>query len=438
MTARAWRGLLLSAWFGTGAAVAQPSSEIDPASLHLAPDRYIVAGIDNPPALSAARAGSSPRGYDVIGTYGPSPRALRLLQAVEKDYGLIEVGAWAIQPLHMHCAVLQIASGQDRDALLAAMARDPRVRLAQPLQTFQTRTQGYNDPYVGLQSGFHTMDVADAHAMSRGEGIRIAVVDTGADVNHPDLRERIAKTVNVVDHDERQFIRDRHGTEVAGIIAAAANNRQGIVGVAPAARLVLIKACWQLHEDADPATCNSFTLARGLVAALDAGAQVVNLSLAGPSDPLLRSLIEAGLQRGVLFVGAAPAGIASATDGFLDRTGAIEVASLGSPRQADARLYAPGREILTLLPGGRYDFASGASLATAHVTGAVALILAHHPRTSAATMQRLLQQSGDGFVQAGGEEIRTGVDACAALAASLGGGHCRHPDPSSGRIAGAH
>src|SRR6202000_1191684 len=125
-----------------------------------------------------------------------------------------------------------------------------------------------------------------------------------------------------VDADDAQFRRDRHGTEMAGVIAAVANNREGIVGVAPNARLLIFKACWQARSDADAARCNSFTLARALTAAFDAHAQVVNLSLAGPDDPLLSDLIREGQHRGVLFVGAA-AESAVGQEGLLHQANAI-------------------------------------------------------------------------------------------------------------------
>lgn len=420
------------------AALAQekPGPRIDTADLAASPDRYIIAGIDNPRASVAARAGSSPRGYDGVRAYGATSRARQLLKAIEKDYGLREVSAWPIEPLSMHCAVLQIPDGADRAALLARLAHDPRLRLAQPLQTFQTRSQIYNDPYLGLQRGFTQMDIAGAHAISQGEGVKIAVIDTGADINHPDLRGRVAKAINVVDTDKLQFNRDRHGTEVVGVIAAAADNHEGIAGIAPRAKLYLIKACWQLRSDQDQAQCNSFTLAQGLVAALDSGAQVVNLSLTGPSDPLLRALIEAGSKRGVLFIGAASGRPGDQSGSLLQDTAAIEVASVDSAPSNDARLFAPGTDILTLMPGGRYDFASGSSLATAHVTGTVALVLARNPRLSAAAMQRLLQQSsvrqeGDGKKSSSG-----GVDACAALAATAGRGECNHFVLNPQQIAG--
>lgn len=341
------------------------------------------------------------------------------MRALERDYGLREVSAWPIAPLRMHCAVLEIPDDADRDALLSRLSADSRIRLAQPLQTFATRSEGYNDPYVDLQQGFAQMDVADAHRFSRGSGVTVAVIDTGADLDHPDLRGAVVREANFVDADRQQFRRDRHGTEVAGVIAAVANNALGIVGVAPAARLFVFKACWQLQADADDARCNSFTLAQALVAALDARAQVINLSLAGPADPLLNQLIDEGLRRGVIFVGAA----ADAGGGLMRRSGVIQVDSLEDGRPAADAVGAPGHDILTLLPGARYDFASGRSLAAAQVSGTVALLLAVQPRLSSERIVQLL---------------RTPVDACAAVTQLIGHGECGDVGATSAyRVAGS-
>jgi hypothetical protein len=379
-------------------------------------DRYIIVAVDNAATAYVAHAGSTPHGYDAVADYGPTSRARQAMRALEKEYGLREVNAWPIEPLHIHCAVLEIPSGADRSAVLAALAKDQRVKLTQPLQTFATRTDGYNDPYIGLQRGFQQMDVADAHPWSRGEGVKVAIIDTGVDIQHPDLRGSIAGAANFVDADDAQFRRDRHGTEMAGVIAAVANNREGIVGVAPNARLFIFKACWQQQLDADAARCNSFTLARAITAAFDVHAQVVNLSLAGPDDPLVGDLIREGLRRGVLFVGAAAEG------GLLHQPGIIEVASAETHSASANALYAPGREILTLLPGGHYDFASGVSIATAQVSGVVALMLAKNPGLSAAAAYRLLRDTSSSL-KADDGSVR-GVDACAAVVTLVGQGSC--------------
>jgi subtilisin family serine protease len=398
-------------------------------------ERLIIAAVESDPEGPAGRAGSTPRGYDAIASYGPSPNARRLMRSLESEYGLREVTTWPIQPLHMHCAVLEIPEGADRGSLLAAMSHDQRVTLAQPMQTFTTRTAVYNDPYVALQHGFQVMDVADAHPWSRGDGVRVAIIDTGADTQHPDLRGSVIAAVNFVDSDELQFRRDRHGTEIAGVIAAVANNHEGIVGIAPGARLLVFKACWQARDDADAARCNSFTLARALVAAMDAHAQVVNLSLAGPADALLSDLIREGSRRGILFVGAAAAPQAPGNDdGFLHQSGVIEVAVSGARAQRDTALFAPGRDVLTLLPGGHYDFASGSSIATAHVTGVVALLLAKDHELSAATAYKLLRDTSAHLPSVAG--VTDSVDACAAVVEVVGHGSCNPYVPVDSRLAG--
>jgi hypothetical protein len=91
-------------------------------------DRLIIAAVDNDPAVFMARAGSTPRGYDAIAQYGPTSSAIKTLRSLEADYGLREVSAWPIEPLHMHCAVLELAVGVDRPSLLATLSGDPRTR----------------------------------------------------------------------------------------------------------------------------------------------------------------------------------------------------------------------------------------------------------------------------------------------------------------------
>jgi hypothetical protein len=396
------------------------------------PDRYIIAAVENEPIAFIARAGGSPRGYDSVTDYGPSAHARKTLRAVESEYGLREVNSWPIESLGMHCAVLELPEGADRASMLSRLKLDKRLRLTQPLQTFATRT-GYNDPYVDLQRGFRQMDVAEAHPWSRGEGVKIAIIDTGVDIDHPDLRGAVIVAANFVDTDDRQFRRDRHGTEMAGVIGAVANNKEGIVGIAPDARLLVFKACWQAQSDADAARCNSFTLARALAAAFDAHAQIINLSLAGPDDPLVGELIREGLRRGVLFVGAAAD--AGGQGSVLHQPGVIEVASAESRSPLASAVYAPGHEILTLLPEGHYDFASGTSIATAQVSGVVALMLARNPGLSAATALRVLQDTSASAADLGSLKQ---VDACAAVVSLAHQGVCRSTSSDEHAVATDH
>jgi hypothetical protein len=406
------RRALLAAASMLAACATVPQSITPPtaiAQMRAQPDRLIVVAVANPTDAVAPRAGSTLRGYDAVPRYTVSGEARATFSELRRAYDLREVAAWPIVSLSLHCAVLEIAPTASRDEVLKLLAHDPRVRVAQPLQTFATLTDaGYNDPYVSLQRGFAAIQAQGAQQWSRGEGVRVAIVDTGLDATHPDLKGRIESQRNFVDEDAQRFAADRHGTAVAGVIAAVANNREGIVGVAPQAELLAFKACWQAEPRADAAQCNSFTLAQAINGAIESGAQIVNLSLAGPADPLLSALVVQGLAHGIIFVGAVP------RDGTLDGfpagiPGVIAVDSTGDARGA-AVLSAPGRDILTLTPGGHYDFASGSSLAAAHVSGAIALLLRQSPHLTAIAINDLLRRTS--LRDPAGQST---VNACAAL-----------------------
>jgi hypothetical protein len=376
-------------------------------------DRLIVITVADDVRVLQGRAGSTPRGYDGLQRYETSSAARATMKAIAGEYHLTQLAEWPIPLLKVHCAVFEIPEDSTQAMMLQMLRAEPRVRLAEPMGVFETRSETYNDPYVGLQSGFRQLDVADAHGLSRGDGVRVAVIDTGVDVDHPDLRKKIVATRDLVGGTVDQFRSDRHGTEVTGVIAALANNHVGIVGVAPGVKLIALKACWQLEEGTDNARCNSFTLAKAISAAIDLKSQVVNLSLGGPSDRLLSELVETGIQRGIVFVGAA----SGAGSGFpQDVPGVLAVSASESGVSTQPRLlHAPGREILTLLPKDHYDFASGSSLAVAHVTGTVALMLAHHPGLDSARIFDLLDRTSSPLLATGSSGSRS-INACAALA----------------------
>ncbi len=361
--------------------------------------RYIVLAVDNPLDAPPGRAGSS------LGGYGPAPRYLQgqraadILAALAREHGLRQAAGWPITALGWQCVVFELPEGPDvgprREALLTSLARDPRVRLVQALQDFDTRGEpaevglDYNDPYVNLQRGFVDTGAARAHRTSTGAGVHVAIVDTGVAVRHPDLQGRVIAQRDLVDSPAPRFDADRHGTEVAGVIAAVGNNHQGIVGIAPMAGLALYRACWPLGAGAG-ARCNSFTLAKALAAVLDSDARIVNLSLGGPSDPLLDKLLGELLRQGRIVVGALPPG--GRRDGFPTGTaGVIAAGVAGEFSPGDpAIVAAPGRDVLTLQPDGAYDYASGSSIAAAHVSGVAALLLAVEPRLSREALQGLL------------------------------------------------
>ncbi len=362
--------------------------------------RDIILAVANPLDPPPIHAGSSLLGYVPSRYYGAGQHAASTLAALKKSYAFSEVTGWPIKALDVYCIVLQPPPGMTRDSLLEALARDDRVQLAQPLHDYAVYAKDlagehqYNDPYVSLQRGFIETDAARAHDFSRGSGVRVAIVDTGVDLTHPDLRGRIHDAHNMVDDDAAAFNRDSHGTEVAGVIAAVGDNHQGIVGMAPQATLSVYKACWYPAAPNAGARCNSFTLAKALATILDTDARIINLSLGGPADPLLNLLLVQILEQGRIVVAAIPP--EGNVGGFPDNApGVILVRMSGLSAAPPGVLSAPGDDILTTQPGGGYDFTSGPSMAAPHVSGIGALLLSLAPGLEARTVHDLLLRSSE-------------------------------------------
>lgn len=218
--------------------------------------------------------------------------------------------------------------------------------------------------------------------------VRIAVIDSGVDVAHPDLAGKVAGTHNAVTRgtDVRDLV--GHGTAVASVAAAATNNGEGMAGAGYDSALLAVKVADR--------TGRIFTddLAAGIVWATNQGARVVNLSLGGPTtDPLERDAVAYAVRRGVLVVAAAgndgtrqqqfPAalpGVLSVGATLADGSARASFSSFGSW----VDVAAPGRGLLAAAAGGGYQKVDGTSFAAPLVSGQAALLEAYRPgRTGA-------------------------------------------------------
>lgn len=396
------------------AACAQLTREPDDEELiYTHPERFVVVTLHNTETMPSPRVGSSPREYGPSTQYAVAPRTRATARELAAYYRLKPVREWPIAQLSVHCIVYRMSTGESQSDLLRRLKSDARVESAQPLNSFGILGTSYNDPYAGLQRNLPAMGVPQAHAWSRGKGVSIAVIDTAIDAKHADLAGSHITTRNFTGRREQAAA---HGTAVTGIIAATGNNKLGIVGIAPEAEIHALAACWPEASNPALALCDSFTLAVALTSAIELKADIVNLSLGGPSDPLLRRLVERGLARNMIFVAALPTDGTAA--GFPSEIpGVVVVDAVGHHRTARDVLLAPGTDVLTLTPRDGYDFVSGSSMAAANVSGSIALLLSRRLKTSE-IRNALAQTSSRG----------DSINVCIALAGKHASQRC---DPST-------
>lgn len=386
------------------------------------------AGVSPGPATGAdIAAAPPPADRQVMVTYPPGPPPLwaRTSAELAQVYSLRILYAWTMASLGEQCVVFEVPAGRSAHDLVRRLASDRRVSSVQTVETFATLgSQDKNDPYAHLQHSYQTLRLEQAHRLATGKGVRVAVVDTGVDFDHPDLRERVTVANNFVDQGERTFTTDVHGTAVAGVIAASANDI-GIVGVAPGAEIYALKACWQQPPASREAVCNSYTLAKAVDFAITKGTQVLNFSLGGPPDPLLGRLIGVALSKGIVVVaadGGPSRDFPASHQGVLGITGSDDLkgepAAPATVHSQLPALAAPAVDILTTIPKASYDFFSGSSLAAAEVSGIAALLLQRDPKLTPARIAEIIRKTAHPL----NPTHLVQVDACAAVASVAGGG----------------
>ena len=281
---------------------------------------------------------------------------------------------------------MMVVCSTTRDAaeIAEALKKEAGVYDSQPNYVFAT--MGGNDPLRPMQKLASMLDLQEMHGKVSGKNVTVAIVDTGVEVEHEDLRSKIVGYRNFIPGSAYQG--EIHGTAVAGIIGAE-KNEHGIVGIAPDVSLLALRACRQVSRMSAMGECYSASLARSLDAAISAEVDVVNLSLgAYVDDTLLGVMIDSGHEKGIVFaapVGNDPAAEKMAFPAAHDKV--ISVAGLdelgkplpnkGLAAMADA--VAPATHLFATTPGNSYNFSDGTSLASASISGIIALSLERNP-----------------------------------------------------------
>lgn len=229
--------------------------------------------------------------------------------------------------------------------------------------------------------GVRAFDLPKAWSKSKGEGVRVAVLDTGVDLDHPDLKGNLLPGMNMIDPGRPPHDDNQHGTHVAGIIAAE-NNDIGMVGVAPEAKVVPVKV---LDRRGNGSLVN---VAKGIRWAVDeGGADLICMSLGSPNPVQeVRKAIQHAQSKGVVcFVAGGNAGRTKKLFYPAEYPETVAIGSIdenfgrsGFSNTGDSLDFmAPGGRIFSTVPDNWYAILSGTSMAAPFATGVAALFLSY-------------------------------------------------------------
>lgn len=305
------------------------------------------------------------------------------LQALVKQQGATRARGLGRSGL----ALVDLPPGLERQ-LVERLKRHPHVEFAELDE--RVSLQSSNDPYLGSQWHLNRIGTPATWATSTGAGVTIAILDTGVDGNHPDLKERMVPGWNVYDGNSDTSDVKGHGTAVAGSAAATLNNGAGVASPAGAARIMPVRVS-QLDGYA-----YFSTIASGLTWAADNGAKVVNISYGVSGSASVQNA--ANYLRGKGGMVVVSAGNNNKDEGHAAHSAMITVSATDS---ADNRtswsswgkmvdLSAPGAGIYTTNRGGGYGSWNGTSFSAPITAGIVAQMMAANPQLKPADLESIL------------------------------------------------
>ena len=256
-----------------------------------------------------------------------------------------------------------------------------------------------------------------AHTLAHGANVTIAIIDSGIDIRHPELANAIVGSFDALGSKEGPHV---HGTGIAGAIVSHAR----LMGSAPAARILAIRAFGVAPGGAES---TSFVILKGLDYAAANGAQIVNMSFAGPKDALIERGIAATAAKGIVMVAAAgnagpkspplyPA--ANANVIAVSATDAQDKLFTASNRGGHIAVAAPGVDIFLPAPDEKYQMTSGTSFSAAYVSGLAALMLERNPALKPGEVRAILMKTARDLGSPGRDDLFGAGEADAFAAVS--------------------
>ncbi len=331
---------------------------------------------------AAHTPGASPTPVpELTGSYSPDEVLIKFnpitpKKVIEQCLGSVKA-TFDSQIEELHVLEVKIPTGKVTESI-SSLSTCPGILYAEPNYDVWMTDTLPNDPGWGNQYGLLAIQAPQGWALSTGSpSVIIAFVDTGIDIHHEDLGEKIVPGYDFVNDDNDPQDDNGHGTHVAGIAAALSNNHIGIAGVSWGARIMPVKAL-------DAYGNGSFAdVAAGIAWAADNGAQVINLSLGGTSpSSVLEDAVNYAYGKGVILVAASGNMGSNAVLYPAAYPHVIAVAATdGSNKKAyfsnfgpEIDVAAPGVSIYSTVIGNAFGYMSGTSMSTAYVSGLAAIL----------------------------------------------------------------
>jgi Subtilase family len=310
-----------------------------------------------------------------------------------RRHRLTRLGSQELPLIGSAISLFRITDRRSVETVRTELAADAGVRSVQfnfryVLQD-QKSVPAEGDP---AQYALTKLRLPEAHALSRGSNVTVAVIDSGIDVTHPELADAIAESFDALGAKEGPHV---HGTGIAGAIVSHAR----LMGSAPKARILAIRA---FGAAASGAESTSFVILKSLDFAASHGAQIVNMSFAGPKDPLVERGIEAAAAKGMVLVAASgnagpksPPLYPAANPNVIavSATDAHDRLFAASNRGGHIAVSAPGVDIFLPAPNGKYQMTSGTSFSAAYISGLAALMMERNPQLKADEVRAILTRT---------------------------------------------
>jgi hypothetical protein len=326
--------------------------------------------------------------------------------------------------------LFRVTDRRSTEAVSRELATDAGVRSVQPNFRYflqdQVAAVSEGDP---AQYALAKLRLPLAHTLAHGANVTIAVIDSGIDLQHPELANAIATSFDALGSKEGPHL---HGTGIAGAIVSHAR----LMGAAPEARILAIRAFGTTPTGAES---TSFVVLKSLDYAAAHGAQIVNMSFAGPKDALIERGIAAAAAKGIVMVAAGgnagpkspplyPA--ANANVIAVSATDAQDKLFAASNRGTHIAISAPGVDIFLPAPDQKYQMTSGTSFSAAYISGLAALLLERNPALKPEEVRAVLMKTArdlgtpgrDDLFGAGEADAYAAVSAVAAAPASVAAG----------------